>query len=158
MIFKESPKQLEDVTEKVESDVDLNNKKVWDVTGTQEYKDITNAYRELYGVLSIQKVPQDELFGDYKRKMEESIACGYDLLAKEYGLTSLFDWIHTKEYEELTERYKEAFNADGRADGFPLYQMGGTFQQLVDIVNKSIEDGTNHLPKYYGWNNPFRIW
>jgi len=134
--------------------MEFDQKRVHEVVGTEEYKAVCKAYLKKFGVIKPRHIPEGELFGDFKRKVEESIACGYDLLAKSYNLTSLFDWVHTKEFRELQGRYSAAFPGGT----FPLMMMGGTFQELVSLVDRSIEDSVDYLPGHFGWGNKDRIY
>ncbi|WP_164515028.1 hypothetical protein [Paenibacillus lentus] len=36
-------------------------------------------------------------------------------------------------------------------DVIPTEEIFGTFEELNDIVNKSVEEGRNLLPEYYGY-------
>ncbi|AZK45357.1 hypothetical protein EIM92_03330 [Paenibacillus lentus] len=54
--------------------------------------------------------------------------------------------LHTEEFRELNSILQEHFG-----DVIPTEEIFGTFEELNDIVNKSVEEGRNLLPEYYGY-------
>ncbi|MNJ52185.1 hypothetical protein D3C77_475080 [compost metagenome] len=103
-------------------------------------------YRKYYGVIDKYSIPENEILGGLRYKMKESIAEGYDLLPKYYGITNVLMCLDTKEFIELNSLFQEHFG-----DVIPTEVIGGTMEQLIDIVNKSVEEGKNLLPEYYGY-------
>ncbi|MUG46981.1 hypothetical protein [Paenibacillus woosongensis] len=119
---------------------------VRDVLDSKEYKEIVAEYRKYYGVIDKYSIPENEALGGLRYKMKESIAEGYDLLPRYYGITNVLMCLHTKEFEEINAIMKGRFG-----ESIPTEQIGGTMEQLIDIVNKSVEEGKNLLPEYYGY-------
>ncbi|MNC77134.1 hypothetical protein D3C75_1290180 [compost metagenome] len=64
-----------------------------------------------------------------------------------YGWTNVLMSIDTKEFRELNALYKEHFG-----DGIPTEMIGGTTEELIEIVNKSVKENRNLLPEYFGWD------
>ncbi|MNJ69160.1 hypothetical protein D3C77_654770 [compost metagenome] len=54
--------------------------------------------------------------------------------------------LHTKEFRELNSIFQERFG-----DLIPTEEVYGTMEELNDIVNKSVKEGKNLLPEYYGY-------
>ncbi|GAA0135175.1 hypothetical protein YSY43_20150 [Paenibacillus sp. YSY-4.3] len=127
-------------------DMNLDDQLVWDVLSTYEYKEIVAEYRKYYGVIDEYSIPENETLGGLRYKMKESIAEGYDLLPKYYGITNVLMCLDTKEFIELNSLFQEHFG-----DVIPTEVIGGTMEQLIDIVNKSVKEGKNLLPEYYGY-------
>lgn len=54
--------------------------------------------------------------------------------------------LDTKEFEEANALYREHFG-----ESIPTEQISGTIHELLEIVNRSLEEGKNLLPEHYGW-------
>lgn len=120
------------------------NELVTDKLDSEEYKAILAEYREHYGVIDESHIPKTETLGGLKYKVEDSIKEGYDLLPNYYGWTHVLMWTSTKEFEQLDSLVKEAFGTN-----IPTEQIGGTMEELIEIVIRSIEENKNLLPSYY---------
>ncbi|WP_342439929.1 hypothetical protein NSS79_14935 [Paenibacillus sp. FSL L8-0436] len=118
---------------------------VWDMLDTEEYKEILEEYNKQYGYMDEDGIPKTETLGGYRYKVRESIAEGYNLLPKYYGWTNVLMSLDTKEFRDLNTLYDEHFG-----EGIPTEQIYGTMEELIDIVNKSVKEGRNLLPEYYG--------
>ncbi|WP_438498675.1 hypothetical protein, partial [Paenibacillus sp. IHBB 3054] len=130
---------------KGEKDLRLEDQLVWDVLESEEYKTLLEEYSEYYGIIDESDIPKTETLGGFRYKIEESITEGYDLLPVYYGWTNTLMHMRTKEFRELDTLYKEHFG-----EGIPTEQIFGTMEELIDIVNKSVKEGRNLLPEYYG--------
>ncbi|RRJ63276.1 hypothetical protein EHV15_10350 [Paenibacillus oralis] len=64
------------------------------------------------------------------------------------GITNVLMCVDTKEFRELDARMKEHFG-----DGVLTEQIGGTTEELIEIVNKSVQEGKNLLPEHYFYGN-----
>ncbi len=121
---------------------------VWQALDSKEYKEIMTKYEEHYGILDKIFIPENETLNGLKYKVEESIAAGDDLLPRYYGITNVLLWVDTKEFKALNSTFREHFG-----DVIPTEQIGGTMEQLIEIVNKSVQEGENLLPEYYGYGS-----
>ncbi|AZK45346.1 MULTISPECIES: hypothetical protein [Paenibacillus] len=126
--------------------MELDDQLVSEVLDSREYKEIMAKYEEHYGILDKVFIPENETLGGLRYKVKESIAAGYDLLPKYYGITNALMWMDTKEFKELNKLFKEHFG-----DVIPTEVIYGTFEELNDIVHKSVKEGKNLLPEYYGY-------
>ncbi|WHX49372.1 hypothetical protein QNH46_01380 [Paenibacillus woosongensis] len=126
--------------------MELDDQLVSEVLDSREYQEIMAKYEERYGILDKVFIPENETLGGLRYKVKESIAAGYDLLPKYYGITNALMWMDTKEFKELNNVFKEHFG-----DVIPTEEIYGTFEELNDIIHKSVKEGKNLLPEYYGY-------
>ncbi|WP_019638905.1 hypothetical protein [Paenibacillus fonticola] len=124
----------------------LDDQLIRDVIETNEFKEIVAEHRKYYGVIDIFSIPENETLGGLKYKVQESIAAGYDLLPSYYGITNVLRCLHTKEFSELNSIFQEHFG-----DVIPTEEIYGSMEELNEIVNKSVQEGENLLPEYYGY-------
>lgn len=124
----------------------LDDRFVWESLNSKEYMDIMAKYEAHYGILDKLFIPKNETLGGLRYKVEESIVEGYDLIPRYYGITHALMCIHTKEFRDLNRTFEEHFG-----DVIPTEQIYGTMEELIDIVNKSVKEGRNLLPEYYGY-------
>ncbi|MNN46391.1 hypothetical protein D3C81_1607720 [compost metagenome] len=146
-IVNELVYELDEVKMSNNPQKDIVNSLVWESLESEEYKTILANYEEHYGFIDEYFIPKNETLSGLRYKVEESIAEGYDMLPLYYGWTNVLMSIDTKEFRELNALYKEHFG-----DGIPTEMIGGTTEELIEIVNKSVKENRNLLPEYFGWD------
>ncbi|WP_438498110.1 hypothetical protein [Paenibacillus sp. IHBB 3054] len=144
LIHELNQSELNDNPIKGEKDLRMEDKLVWDVLESEEYKAVLEEYIKYYGIIDEYIIPKTETLGGFRYKVEESITEGYDLLPKYYGWTNALMNMRTKEFRDLNTLYDEHFGED-----IPTEVIYGTMEELIDIVNRSVKEGRDLLPEYY---------